>query len=118
MSDTDGATPDSSRAFLEHLEGSGFFEQIGDLEKNLQSIASELKNFGETAARRMEETENLAAHVLAIESVLGVMLRTYPVEAEALKAEVVERTAAISGKPDGSPAVHAIAQDILGAAKT
>ena len=30
---------DTSQVFLKHLEGTGFFQQIKDLEKNLRAIA-------------------------------------------------------------------------------
>ena len=108
----------STQTFVEHLESSGFFEQINKFEENLKTLSSDLKSFGETASKRLEETENLAAHVLAIESVLAVMLREHPINAEALTAEVVERTAAISENPEGSQIVHTISQDLLAKSKT
>ena len=108
----------STQTFLENLESSGFFEQINKFEDNLKTLSSDLKSFGETASKRLEETENLAAHVLAIESGLAVMLREHPIGAEALTAEVVERTAAISENPEGSRIVHTIAQDLLTKSKT
>jgi hypothetical protein len=101
------------RQFLELLEQSGFFRQISALEESLKSVAGELKTFGEHAVRRMDETENLAAHVLAIESILAVMLKSYPVLKDDLDAEVRDRTAAIAGNPEGSRTVRALAQDIL-----
>ena len=101
------------QAFLDLLEDSGFFQQINSLEENLKVIADEMKAFGEKTASRMEETENLAAHILAIESILAVMLKAYPISAEELDGEIKDRTAALSGNADGSPTVRALAQDIL-----
>ncbi len=103
----------ASQAFVKHLEDSGFFSQIKDLEGNLTKIAEELQTFGQAAQARMEESENLAAHILAIESVLAVLLKAADVTEEQVAAEVKDRTAAISGVEEGSPAVHAIAKDIL-----
>jgi hypothetical protein len=82
------------------------------LEKNLKVIADQLHSFGDVVSNRMSELENLAAHVLAIEAVLAVVLREHPVDPEKLKAEVVKRTADISGNPDGSPAVHEIVSNL------
>ena len=76
-------------------------------------VAGELKTFGDHAVKRMDETENLAAHVLAIESILAVMLKAYPILADDLNAEVKDRTAALSGNAEGSPTVQALAADIL-----
>ena len=114
MSDTNGNdAAAASQAFVKHLEETGFFGQIKDLESNLMRIAGELQNFGEAAQTRMEESENLAAHILAIESVLSVLLKVAKVDSADVRAEVKDRTAAISGVEDGSPAVHAIAEDML-----
>ncbi|MFQ5764264.1 MAG: hypothetical protein ACE5GT_04995 [Rhodospirillales bacterium] len=118
MSDQDASGPaDPHQVFLDLLEESGFFQQIHNLEENLKTIADELKSFGEAAGRRLDETDNLAAHVLAMESILAVMLRTYPIEAGDLEVEIKDRTAALAGNADGSPTVHALATDILKKAK-
>ena len=55
----------ASQAFLEHLEKTGFFQQINELEKNLKSIADDIKILGDATIQRMQETESLVAHVLA-----------------------------------------------------
>ena len=104
--------------FLDLLEDSGFFKQINSLEENLKVIADEMKAFGEKTASRMDEMENLSAHVLAIESILAVMLKAYPISADELDTEIKDRTAALSGKPDGSPIVRVLAKDILDKAKS
>jgi len=101
------------QVFLDLLESAGFFKQINDLEDSLTSIAGELQNFGESAVRRVNEVENLAAHVLAVEAVLATMLNTYPVDKDALLAEIKERTAVMTGHEDGSPTVQALALDLL-----
>ncbi len=107
------AAGDTHRVFLEMLENSGFFQQINALEKSLKIIAGELKSFGENVNERAAESDNLAAHVLAIESLLAVMLKAYPISADELDGEIKDRTAALSGNPDGSPTVRALALDIL-----
>ena len=114
MSEQDGNDPGGGhQVFIDLLESSGFFKQIHGLEENLKIIAEELKTFGETAAQRMDETENLAAHMLALESILAVMLKNFPIDPEDLKAEIKDRTATLSGKEGGSPTVHALALEIL-----
>ena len=114
MSDQEVTKPgDTHQVFLDMLEESGFFQQISALEESLQVIAGELKSFGVNADERRTEYESLAAHVLACESILAVLLKSYPVSADDLKAEVKDRTAAMSGIKDGSPTVHALAMDVL-----
>ena len=101
------------QVFLDLLEDAGFFKQINELEDSLKTIAGELQTFGETAAQRVNEVENLAAHVLAVEAVLATMLKAYPVEKDAVLGEIKDRTAALTGNEDGSPTVQALALDLI-----
>lgn len=103
----------ASQAFLDHLDKTGFFQQINELEKNLKSIAEDLKVLGDATIQRMEETESLVAHVLAIESILVVALRSNAVDAEAVRQVVKEKTSQASGNAEGSPKVHAVVDELL-----
>lgn len=114
MSDEQGHRPDNaSSAFIEQLEATGFFEQIKNLETNLKTIAADLTSLGRTATQRLEETESLAAHVLAVESILAVMLKSNPVAVDQVMAAVTEKTAGLTADSGGSPAVRQIVDDIL-----
>lgn len=102
-----------SQDFLGHLEKTGFFQQINEVEKNLKSIADDLKILGNATIQRMQETESLVAHVLAIESILTVMMRSSPVDAVAVADVVKKKTSEASGDADGSPKVRAVVEDLL-----
>lgn len=102
-----------SREFLRQLQETGFFDQIRDLDRNIHAIAEDLKNFGRVATQRVQETENLATHLLAVEAVLTALLRVHPVDADAIRAQVREMTAKLTGNDDGSPAVHTVIDSIL-----
>lgn len=108
---SDGGSAD---AFVKTLEQSNFFRQMGDLKDNLARVAGDLASIGERATERSEEVEGLAAHVMAIEAVLAVVLRDHPVDGEAVRAEVARRSEVLSGCPEGSPTVQAVARDIIG----
>lgn len=101
-------------AFIKELEDTGFFDQVGTLQTALSQLSTDIATIGEQATQRLDEVESIAAHVMAIESVLAVLLKSHPVDVETLKAEVVERTRAFSAGPDGSPTVQAVALDIIG----
>lgn len=118
MVGNDGAlSGDASRAFLEHLERQGFFQQIKDLESNLKLIANELSSFAKAASTRLEETESLAAHLLALQAIVTVLLRHTPLSDDEVTKEVKTRTAQLTGNPDGSPTVQSVAADLLTAAR-
>ncbi len=114
MSETEKGSPgQAAETFMEQLENRGFFKQIEELEASLKIISSELNTIGKAAVDRMNETESTFAHVLAIEAILVEMLKANPVDAEAIKTVIKNRTAGISGVPEGSPMVVEAAEDIL-----
>lgn len=100
--------------FLKELEDTGFFDQVGTLQSALSKLSTDISTIGAQATQRLDEVESIAAHVMAIEAVLAVLLKSHPVNAEDLKAEVIERTRTFSDNPDGSPTVQAVALDIIG----
>ena len=101
-------------SFINTLEKSEFFQQMNDLKGSLVGIASELSDVGARVNNRNEEVETLAAHIMAIEAVLAVVLRKVQLDPQEVKAEVARRSEAFSGHPEGSPTVQAVAQDIVG----
>lgn len=104
---------DQGSDFLKQLEGSGFFNQVEGLQTSLAKLSTDITAIGDQATQRLDEMESMAAHVMAIEAVLAVILKTHPVDADAVKAEVVRRTSAFSDDPNGSPTVQAVAADIV-----
>jgi len=104
----------ASEAFIKSLEEAGFFRQIHDLESKLTAIAKNMKNIGEAASERLEETESLATHVLAMESVLKVLLKACPVEPGAVEAEIDARAKTLSAGTGELPAVRKVAAELIG----
>lgn len=102
-----------SDEFIRHLEDAGFFRQIQDLESTLARLAGDIQVLGESTVRSMNNAEGLVSHILALESVVAVLLRSTPVEPEAVKAEIRQRTAQASDDAEGSPEVLAAAEVIL-----
>ncbi len=103
----------STQEFLRHLDESGFFQQISILEESLKTISGDLKSLGETATQRLEETESLAAHVLAIEAILAALLKNHPVDEADVKALIREKTSALDDSGEGNPAVQNIAGELI-----
>lgn len=108
-----GDTAQTAEAFHQQLEESGFFDQLHSVERSLDLIAEDLTALGSTATRRLEEIENLAAHMLAVEAILDVLLDSVTVDAEAVHARVRRATADPQVAPEGNPTVLAIVDDLL-----
>lgn len=98
---------------IRQLEDAGFFSQLSTLQENLQRISANIGEVAEIATKRLQETEDLAAHMLAVESILEVMLRAAPVDAEAVREAVRARTSELTGTPDGSVVVQTAAAELL-----
>ncbi len=107
-----GADP-STLALIQQLQDTGFFDQIRALDGNIQKIVSDLETLGGLATQRVEETENLAAHVLAVEAILVAILKTHPLDIDAVQGALKEMTASSAGNPGGSPAVQSVVRSLL-----
>lgn len=104
-------------AFSRQLEETGFFDQIRTLESSLRKIAEDLGTLGRSAIVRHEETENLAAHLLAVEALLVLLLDRIPVDDADVRAVIRATTGDPATSPDGSPGVQDIADGILARAR-
>jgi hypothetical protein len=94
------------------LADTGFFKQFTDLEENLRTVAKDLKTLGDAATQRIQETESLAVHMLAVEAIALTLLKKYPMDAEEIRATA----SAITGHPDspeGNAAVLAVIDDLM-----
>ena len=103
--------PDAE-TLLTQLMQSGFFEQFGELEKNLRSVAADLKTLGEATTKRQHETESLAVHVLAIEAVLAAVLQKLEVDTGHVR-ELAQAFTSEGGSTEGNPAVLSVVEEIL-----
>jgi|GEM_PF-584214 hypothetical protein len=115
MSD-DTANRDAAAAAraMQDMGLTGFMEQVTQLQDSLGKVADGMSALGESALRQGENSENLAAHIIAIESVLAVMLRHIPLDINDVRAEADRRTKNIdSSSPGGPSVVRQLAEDIV-----
>lgn len=123
---TDSKSPDADgqigtrpqRAAFDEYEFQKLFGQIRDIEGGLKGIAEQLANFARSSTERAQESESFAAHILALQAIVAVLVRHANAPADAVVAEIRDeikaRTASLSGSADGSPEVLAVAQALLG----
>jgi len=92
----------------------GFSRHMDDVQTSLQKVSSGMELLANSAIRQGQDTENLAAHILAIETMLTVVLRQIPVDIAEVRAEA-ERRSMNSDGTDGSgkSMVVSLCEDIL-----
>lgn len=115
MSDENGKRDAAAAArVMQDMGLTGFMEQIAQLQDSLGKVANGMNALGESAVRQGENSENLAAHIIAIESVLAVMLRHIPLDLNDVRAEADRRTQNIDPNSAGGPSVvRQLAEDIV-----
>ena len=109
--DIDGAT---IKRLVDEIGLNQFMDQINSLQGSLGRVAEGMQSLGDSAVKQVRDTENLAAHILAIESVLTVMLRQMPIDPAEVRDEAMRRTQGLGHDPEsGPPIVVQLAEDIL-----
>ena len=111
--DNGAKVTDATLSLIEQLSSTGFFDQIHDLDTNIKRIVGDLEVLGGLATQRVQETENLAAHLLAVEAILAVILKTHPVDPEAVQAAIREITDQASDDSKESKAVQSVVDSLL-----
>jgi hypothetical protein len=104
--------PSAALALVEQLQESGFFDQVRDLDGLIKKIAGDLDSLGSLTTQRVQETENLAAHVLAVEAILAAILKTHPIDGEAVQ-EAIREIMPETGEDSPGPAVQSVVNSLL-----
>lgn len=109
--DIDGAT---LKRLVDEIGLNEFMDQINGLQGSLGRVAEGMQSLGDSAVKQVRDTENLAAHILAIETVLTVILRQIPVDINEVREEATRRTRSIDAVPGEGPSVVVqLAEDIV-----
>ena len=101
------------QALLDRLEATGFFQQIRDLEDNLGKISEAIGHIGKATVSRLDAMDNVLLHVLAVEAIIAVMIRTHPVDRDAVKAAVERITGDLPKEAKADARVLAIAEGLF-----
>lgn len=113
MSDNTSNT-DGIQELMDALGMDGFLHQMGDLQTSLEKVAGGIEVLGSSAERQGRDTENMAAHILAIESVLTVILRQIPVNIADVRKEAERRAQnAVNTERGTRNLVSSLAEDIV-----
>jgi hypothetical protein len=87
--------------------------QLEILESSLNKVGEGMSVLGDNAIRQSKDSENIAAHLLAVEAVLTVVLRQIPVDINEVRKEAERR--AHGGEEGGAvdPLVMKLAEDLI-----
>lgn len=108
------ADKDAAAELLDALGIDGFVRHMADLQSSLEKVADGIEVLGANAQRQGRDTENLAAHILAIESVLTVILRQIPVNIADVRNEAERRARHAGSTETGNKhLVASLAEDIV-----
>ena len=73
----------------------------------MRGVAADLETLGATSGQRMDETESLATHVLALEAVLSAVLEKVDVDLDEVSEIVSQRTQALGKESKSGATVQA-----------
>ncbi len=91
-----------------------FTAHIEALQTSLAKVSGGMGVLADSAVRQGQDTENLAAHILAIETLLTVILRQIPIDIAEVRDEASRRSMNSDGSRDGGQAtVIGLCEDIL-----
>lgn len=87
--------------------------QLEILQSSLNKVGEGMSALGDNAIRQSKDSENIAAHLLAVEAVLTVVLRQIPVDINEVRKEAERR--AHGGEEGGTvdPLVMRLAEDLI-----
>ncbi len=109
-----GIAGDVSSELLRQTGLDGLLQQLGTLQSSLDQVAEGMGALGQNAVRQGTDVENVAAHLLAVESVLTVILRQIPVDIEDVRNEARRRSSgAAEGGKTSDDVVVRLAEDLL-----
>jgi hypothetical protein len=94
-----------------------FFDQIKEIDGSLKGLRDNLKNIGGAVDQQLDQLDDIAAHVIALEALVLQMLKKAPVDVDAAKAWVLKNTEGSTGKIGGSTKAREIVEHLVAAAK-
>ena len=109
----DVALAAAAEAFVRQLEQTGVFADLKTVESRLAELTAGLAEVGDAAASRARDADNLAAHVLALEALVAVLLRHVPLDGREIDEQIARQAGAVAEDAESLALVRAIARQIV-----
>ena len=94
-----------------------FFDEIKEVEKNVADLKTDLVAIREGVEGSFDQLDDIAAHIIALEAILVEVIKKTPIDADAVKAWIIEATEETTGG-DGAKTKTEIIVDSLLKGKT
>jgi hypothetical protein len=99
---------------IEALGMDSFVEHMSTLQSSLEKVAEGMELLSASAVRQGQDTDNLAAHIIAVETLLTVVLRQIPIDIAEVRKEALRRAKSTGDdRGQGNSVVADICEDIL-----
>ena len=90
-----------------------FFDEIKEVEKNVADLKTDLVAIREGVEGSFDQLDDIAAHIIALEAILVEVIKKTPIDADAVKAWIVEATEETTGGDGGKTKIEIIVDSLL-----
>ncbi|HIF61000.1 MAG TPA: hypothetical protein EYQ26_16185 [Rhodospirillales bacterium] len=90
-----------------------FFDEIKEVEKNVADLKTDLVAIREGVEGSFDQLDDIAAHIIALEAILVEVIKKTPIDADAVKAWIVEATGENTGGDGGKTKSEIIVDSLL-----
>ena len=90
-----------------------FFDQIKEIDGNLKDLRNHLKTIGLGVDVHIDQLDDIAAHIIALEAILIQVIKKVDIDAEAAKEWIRDNTVESTGKEEGSVKAQVVLKDLL-----
>ena len=95
-----------------------FFDEIKVVETSIKQLKTDLHAIKDGVDGQLDQLDDIAAHIIAIEAVLIEVLKKTSVDADAIKKWIVAETKLSTDNEGGSTKTQTIVDNILNGSKS
>ncbi len=89
-----------------------FFDQIKEIDGSIRALKDHLVNIGGAVDQQLDQLDDIAAHIIALEALVIQMLKQTNVDVDAAKEWVRINTEVSTGKEGGSTKARTIVEQL------
>lgn len=90
-----------------------FFDQINEIDGNLKQLKNNLQNIGKGVDGHIDQLDDIAAHIIALEAVLTQVIKKVDIDIDAAKEWIRVNTMESTGTEEGSAKAQVVLDEFL-----